>query len=228
MDILTALAILPGLVIIAKVYTMDKIEKEPIGLLLLLLALGAVVCFPVAWVESALAGILNVTVPRGTFYNLIDNFLCVALIEEGGKYLVTRFCTWRNRAFDYRFDAIVYAVAAALGFAMLENCFYVWEGGIQVALMRAVLSVPGHAMFGLFMGISYGIAKVHQKNGNNAAMRAALWRAILIPTLIHGFYDFCLSEGTNLSVGAFYLFMIILYVVAWKNLKKASVTDQAI
>lgn len=227
MSLLTALAILPGLVIIAKVYSMDKIEKEPIGLLLKLLVLGAVVCYPVAIVESLLIGsVSSFLYPGTTLFNLVENFLCVALIEEGGKYLALKLGSWKNKAFDYRFDAIVYAVAAALGFAVLENCFYVWEGGIQVALMRAILSVPGHAMFGLFMGISYGIAKVCEKNGDMAGKRRALWRAVLVPTLIHGFYDFCLSEGTYLTVGAFYLFMIILYVVSWKSLKKASVNDQ--
>ncbi len=228
MLLLTSLAILPGLVIIIKVYTMDKIEKEPVGLLLLLLLLGGIICFPVAILETFLDSVLKVVVAKGTLRNLIEYFLCVALIEELGKYFVLKLCTWKNRNFDYRFDAIVYAVSAALGFAVLENLFYVWSGGIQVALLRAVLAVPGHAMFGLFMGISYGLAKMAEKNGDMAAKRAALRGAVIIPTILHGAYDFCLSEGTYFSTMFFFVFVIILYVVAWKRLKQGSEEDQAL
>lgn len=228
MLLLTSLAILPGLVIIIKVYTMDKIEKEPVGLLLLLLLLGGIICFPVAILETFLDSVLKVVVAKGTLRNLIEYFLCVALIEELGKYFVLKLCTWKNRNFDYRFDAIVYAVSAALGFAVLENLFYVWSGGIQVALIRAVLAVPGHAMFGLFMGIGYGLAKMAEKNGDMAAKRAALRGAVIVPTILHGVYDFCLSEGTYLSTMFFFIFVIILYVLAWKRLKQGSEEDQAL
>ena len=223
---LTALAVLPGILIIAKVYSMDKIEKEPVGLLLLLLILGGLVCFPVAEIEGLLIGILDGLMYRGTTaYNLVENFLCVALMEELGKYLVLKLCTWKNRNFDYRFDALVYAISSALGFAVLENCFYVWEGGIQVALIRAFLSVPGHAMVGLFMGISYALAKVAERHGRMAAKRAHLMKAVLVPTILHGTYDFSLSQGTYGALLLFFALVVGMYIVSWKRLKKASMGD---
>lgn len=223
--ILTALAVLPGLVIVAKVYTMDKIEKEPIGLLLLLLVLGGVVCFPVAIAESFLVSFVKSLLVAGTLLNFVENFFCVALIEELGKYSVLKLCTWKNHNFDYRFDALVYSISAALGFAVLENCFYVWEGGIQVALMRAVLSVPGHAMFGLFMGISYGLAKVAEKHGREKEKKSHLRKAIIVPMILHGAYDFCLSEGTYGMMGIFLVLVIGMYIISWKRLKAASQGD---
>lgn len=223
--ILTLLAVAPGVIIIARVYRMDRIEKEPVGLILLLLILGGLVCFPVAEIEGVLISGLGLVLAAGTLFNLIENFLCVALVEELGKFLVLKVLTWRNRNFDYRFDALVYAISSALGFAVLENCFYVWEGGIQVALMRAVLSVPGHAMFGLFMGVSYALAKVADKHGNKAAAKWHLRKAVLLPTLLHGTYDFCLSQNTYGAMGIFIVLVAGMYIASARKLKSSSMAD---
>ena len=83
-------------------------------------------------------------------------------MEEGGKYFVLKHKTWRHPAFNYTFDAVVYAVTAALGFAVAENILYVMDGGVGVALLRAAVAVPGHAFDGVFMGYYYGIAKTAQ------------------------------------------------------------------
>ena len=223
--VLLILAVLPGIIIMFKVYRMDKIEKEPFGLILLLMILGAISCIPVAVVEGLLGNAFASVFPAGRFLRLIDNFIGVALIEEGAKFLVTRICTWKNKNFNYVFDAIVYTVSAALGFAIFENIFYVSAGGIKVALLRAVLSVPGHAIFGLFMGLYYGAAKVCMVRGNKARQRRFMWTAVLVPTVLHGIYDFCLSDQTYIALIAFIVFVAVLYTRAWKLLKKESIED---
>lgn len=225
MVFLTFLAVLPGIVIMVKVYRMDKIEKEPTPLMLLLLLFGALVCIPVALVEGVLDSALQAIMSGGSLYNLIDNFLCVALIEECGKYYVLKKCTWRSKSFDYRFDAIVYAVAATLGFAILENILYVMDGGVQVAIVRGLLSVPGHVVFGIFMGLAYGEAKIMERRGDYMNTRRQLRLAVIVPTILHGIYDFCLSEETVGAIVIFYVFVIVLYVYAWKKINKAARED---
>ena len=44
-------------------------------------------------------------------------------------------------AFNYKFDAIVYCVTSALGFAAIENVLYCLGGDIGTAVTRALLSV---------------------------------------------------------------------------------------
>ena len=85
---------------------------------------------------------------------VLENFLAVALVEEACKRWVVLKFAWRSPAFDYRFDAVVYCVFAALGFAALENILYVAEYGFAVAVSRALLSVPGHCFFAVYMGLS--------------------------------------------------------------------------
>lgn len=65
-------------------------------------------------------------------------FLVAGLCEELCKFLLLRLGSWKNRNFDYRFDGIVYGVAVAVGFALLENVMYVAQGGLETALMRGV------------------------------------------------------------------------------------------
>ena len=44
------------------------------------------------------------------------NFLIVGMAEEGVKYVVLKTQTWKHKAFDYRFDGIVYAAVLILAF----------------------------------------------------------------------------------------------------------------
>ena len=78
-------------------------------------------------------------------------FILVGLVEEGSKWIILKSFTWKNKEFNYIYDAIVYAVFVSLGFAALENIIYVLNGGITTAITRTIFSIPGHTFFGVFM-----------------------------------------------------------------------------
>ena len=159
------LALLPGVIIIIYIFRKDKVEHEPIGLILKLLALGALSCIPAVILENLVTA-FGPGYSEGTVeYAFFEAFCVAALCEELCKYGLLRLGSWKSRHFDFRFDAIVYGVSVAVGFALLENVLYVMEGGLQVALVRAVLSVPLHAFCGVFMGIFYGAAKKYSIMG---------------------------------------------------------------
>ena len=221
------LAILPTVVLVTYVYRKDKIEKEPASLLWNLFFLGALTVVS-AIVIGALGDFLfeDIADPDSLAWLAIDNFLLTALVEEGGKYFVLKKRTWKSPEFDYVFDAVVYAVVVSLGFATLENILYVMDGGLETAIMRALLSVPGHAIDGVFMGCFYGMAKRHDAAGNKRGRKKNLRRALWAPTLIHGFYDFCLSvedDGTFIMI--FFVFEIIVTVWAFRKVRKMSRED---
>ena len=54
-------ALLPAIVLCVYIFKKDRVEKEPIGLLLLLFGLGAVSCFPVAFVEGVVGIVVHVS-----------------------------------------------------------------------------------------------------------------------------------------------------------------------
>ncbi|MBO4915920.1 MAG: PrsW family intramembrane metalloprotease [Oscillospiraceae bacterium] len=223
---LILLAVLPGIVLFYIVWKHDKIEKEPGSLLLRLFILGALTTIS-AMLIGTLGGyfVKDLFEENSLIYLIIDNFLLTALVEEGGKYVVMKKTTWRHPAFNYTFDAVLYAVTASLGFAVVENIFYVIDGDVSTALMRAVLSVPGHAIDGLFMGYYYGMAKAAASDGDARAMKAGLKKALWVPVLLHGFYDFCLSFESEIFTIVFFAFELVITVIAIKRLKTASRTD---
>ena len=62
----------------------------------------------------------------------------------------------------------------ALGFAAFENVKYVYSYGFATGLVRAVTAVPGHAIFGVFMGYFYGYAKLSDYWGRDEDRKAYL------------------------------------------------------
>ena len=155
-------------------------------------------------------------------------FLVVAVVEEGAKFLFLRWRTWKDPNFNYRFDGIVYAVFLSLGFAAFENISYVMGYGLTVAFYRALLAIPAHMGFAVYMGYFYSRAKLCQDAGNTGGRRRNLWAAFLIAVVLHGFYDACAMMGTVLSTLLFAAFVITMYIVVIKFIKKESKADEPV
>ena len=226
-------ALVPAAFLMVQVYRLDRIEKEPAGLLLKLALFGAVSGLAAGAIEGALTRVLDVTLGGGMLRLMLENFLAVALVEEACKRWVVLKFAWRHPAFDYRFDAVVYCVFSALGFAALENILYVAEYGFAVAVSRALLSVPGHCFFAVYMGIYLGQAKMAERamqwyyielpdESPGQYLRASL----LVPTLLHGFWDFSLSVGGGLMTVLFYLFVLAFFIDAYRKLRFAAGSDE--
>ena len=222
-------AVLPAVLLLRYVYRHDTVEKEPPGLLLLLLAMGVLAALCSGFLEGLAQTLLSLLVsPRSPVYVALLAFLVVAVIEEGTKLWLLRRCTWRHPAFNYRFDGIVYAVFVSLGFAAFENIQYVLSYGLSVALPRALLAVPGHMAFAVYMGVFYGRAKLCQGYGDPAGARRNLRRGYLWAVFLHGFYDTCAMTGTALATGVFIVFVAVVYFRAYRLLKRESALDSPV
>ena len=213
MSIILGAALLPPLFLMWKVYQNDTIEKEPTGLLVKIFVFGMISTIPAVILETigqtVLEGVLGI--PQGRVFNLLMFFIVVAGAEDEN--------------FNYVFDGVVYGVAAALGFAALENVLYVLDGGLATAGMRALTSIPIHCICGVYMGHYYGIAKAADYHGEKAACGKMKLRAFLIPILIHGAYDFIVSDPEEMLILLFLIYVIIIDVFAIRSLKKYSKFD---
>ena len=151
---LSLAALVPAVILFVRIYRLDRIEKEPRRLLGILLLSGALLALPAAGIQLLASRTLGSALNRrSAAYLLLDNFLVVAVSEEVCKIVPVRLAAWKHPAFDYRFDAVVYCVFSALGFAALENILYVAEYGFAVAVSRALLSVPGHCFFAVYLSL---------------------------------------------------------------------------
>lgn len=215
------IAVLPTVILSYFVYKKDIIEKEPIDLLVKLFVIGVLSTIPAAFLEGLFLKILPTS--SNTMLNaFIISFICISLVEEGYKGLFAYAVAFKNKNFNHIYDGIVYTVFISLGFATLENILYVVEYGTSTAILRALTSVPAHAFFGVSMGYYMGIAKYNDKIGNKKKSKKNKVISILLPILFHGLFDFLLLTENEFMLIVFFLFVIILYALAYIQIKKHS------
>lgn len=227
--ILIAAVVVPAVFLLIRVYRADRLEPEPSGLLLSLILRGVfatVIAMVLEELGSALLG--SVYAENSLPYNVIMYFVIVAFSEEGAKYILLRRRTWRSDAFNCQFDGVVYAVFVSLGFALWENLGYVAMYGLSTALVRAVTAVPGHACFGVFMGVWYGLAKRLHGQGRDGASKLCRVLALLLPALLHGCYDFIASIESVHYGWLFAAFVAILFVLAFILVRRQARHDRYI
>lgn len=221
-----AAAVVPALILLRYVYRHDTVEKEPPTLLLSLFLLGVVSALCATVLEGIAQTVLDLLVPpESPFYTALMAFLVVAVMEEGAKLYFLKRRTWYHPAFNYRFDGIVYAVFVSLGFAAYENILYVFQYGLSVALPRALLAIPGHMSFAVFMGVFYGRAKLCDGRGNDVASHRNIGRGYLTAVFLHGFYDACAMTGGGKAVLVFAVFIILMYLSVYRTLRREAAAD---
>src|SRR5574344_1896391 len=163
MILLIFISFLPVVLLGLYIYNKDSV-KEPRSLLAGLFASGFLSAVFVVIIDIILVLVVpdfylaNNKFDYLTLFILV--FLEVALIEEFFKWIMIRFIGYKHKDFDQLYDIIVYAVFVALGFAAIENLFYVLQGGFILGVLRGIFSVPGHVAFGVFMGYYLGLANI--------------------------------------------------------------------
>lgn len=209
-------AVIPAIVLLVKVYRSDRLERESPYLIGRLVISGIISTFFALVSEKLFGTLLSMLVPLDSkLYGILLYFGVVAVSEEVAKYVLLRKRTWNDFEFNCQFDGIVYATAVSLGFALWENISYVTMYGFSTALVRAITAVPGHACFGIFMGIFYGLAKSNDYIGldNKAKMYNVL--SVLVPVLLHGTYDYIATISTDDLSWLFVAFVLVLFVVSY-------------
>ena len=224
-----AIAILPAIFFMIYIYRNDDKEKEP-PLLLLKCIIGGLLSVPIAIILEMIAEAVviylleNVVSATRVNYGILTAIF-VGLIEEGAKFFFLYKFTWKDKAFNYRFDGIVYAVFVSLGFAALENVFYVFNYGTGVALQRALLTIPGHMSFAVYMGLYYGHAKVSEAVNNPDAKSLNLKAAYAFAVLLHTIFDATLMVESDIGLIIFFIFVIILDIVVYRTIRFESKND---
>lgn len=211
---LLGLAIAPSIAIMIFIYSRDRYEKEPAWLLLKMFFFGCLTVFPAAFLESIIP--FNLEESNNLIAIFLFAVLGVGLIEEGCKYFVLRNLTEKCKDFNQMYDAIVYSVFVSLGFATIENILYVLQFGTKTGIMRAITSVPGHAIFGITMGYYLGMATF---TGNDTKKKTYMTLSIVMPVIFHGVYDFLLMSKHPFLVLLFIPFMVYLYMNGIKKTK---------
>ena len=227
--ILLSAAVIPAIFLLVQIYRADKLEKEPVSMVIGLVFWGAVSTIPAVICEKLGIFLLSLVFPpEGLAFRLLLNLLVIGGAEEGFKYRMLRRRTWNSREFNCQFDGVVYAAAISLGFALWENIGYVFSYGLATALLRAVTAVPGHCCFGIFMGAFYGLARRYENFGETGKSRTCRRLAVLIPMLLHGAYDFIAALEQELFALTFVVFVGVMFFTASRMVRRLSENDRFI
>ena len=227
--LLVAAAAIPAVFLMIKVYRSDRLEKESPYLIKKLIWAGLFSVLLALVEELVLSFILGIFVPvESPLYNILMFFVIVAFAEETSKYFFMYRKTWKNPEFNCQYDGVVYAVITALSFALFENITYVVSYGLGTALIRAVTAIPGHASFGVFMGVFYGIAKRCDYRGNKSGASFFKCMAIVVPALLHGAYDYIATMEAESGDWSFIVFIIIMFIISYILIGKQAKKDRPI
>jgi len=200
---LVVIAIAPVVFLAWFVYTRDRYDPEPRRLVIKTFVVGAVLVVPVMFAELFGSLILP---PSADFLVMFLHFLLVvALVEESSKYVAVRVSVYGSREFNEPMDGLVYGAIAGLGFAAPENLLYVLSRGVALGIIRAVLSVPGHALWGAIIG--YYLAFQKLKIDRNAGLRG-----LILAVTLHTIFDYGLVAAEP-SVGI--LIATAVVVLGW-------------
>ncbi|MGD2248200.1 MAG: PrsW family glutamic-type intramembrane protease [Candidatus Methanofastidiosia archaeon] len=195
------LALAPGIFWMWFFWRKDKYEKEPARYLVMTFFLGALVVIPAAIIETFLIS--------GIF--LLD-LIIVSLVEEFLKYEAVKQSVFKKSEFNEVMDGIVYAAAAALGFATFENFFYFLQYPDAITVVgRALLSTPGHVLFAAFWGYALGLKKMKGPN--------ILVEGLLLAIAAHTVYNAVLDSP--LAVILVIPVMLGLYALFSRRVRKS-------
>jgi len=168
----SVIAFVPALLYVLPFMWLDRYDPEPLWLLALAFACGALVAVLVSFVLNTGIGI-GVAVAVGgregaMLGDIVGAVISAPLVEEGSKGVgLLLLLIFFRRYFDDILDGIVFAGVIALGFATVENVLYygraIGTGGIPALVilffMRGILSPFAHVTFTSMTGIGCGIAR---------------------------------------------------------------------
>jgi len=208
LGIVTA-GIAPGLALMSYFYLKDQYGSEPFAIVFKTFIFGALLVFPIMFIQYVFK-VENVL--QGMIY---EPFISMGLLEEFFKWFILFYTIYQHVSFDEPYDGIVYGASVSLGFATVENIFYLFANGLEYAFGRALLPVSSHALFGVIMGYYLGKSKFSPDSN-----KKWLVLSLLIPFLLHGSYNYILITLEDWLI-MMIPFMIFLWYLGLKKVKKA-------
>jgi len=199
----------PGIIWVWYFYREDRWEPEPKKLIAKVFLYGIIIALPVLFLEIPFL-----------FSELLLAVVAAPIIEELFKFVAVRYSVYKNKEFNEPIDGIIYACSAALGFASIENTFYLFSffnAGIitltALFIVRALLSVPAHALFSSMWGYALGIAKYRVKS-----KRLIILGGLITAIVLHSLYNFLLSSLLIGAVGML-IFISFLWLLVHNKIK---------
>lgn len=210
-------ALIPTVVYVGFLWWLDRYDKEPVWLLGLAFAWGAVPAAALSIIaEVALDASITVVAGESLLADLARVSVSAPLVEESAKgvALIALVLLFR-RHFDNVLDGIIYGAMIGFGFALTENLFAYFlpilasEGlgpGLTNIFLRTVVFGFNHAFWTATTGAAVGYARLSPDPLRRLLAPVAGWAGAV---LLHGLHNtgaslvqqtLCLSLGVSLAL----------------------------
>jgi RsiW-degrading membrane proteinase PrsW (M82 family) len=195
---------------------LDRWEPEPPRLLILAFLWGASVAVVVS---VALEMVVDAAVNTGgTDSSPITIALGAPVVEEAAKglFLLIMMTGVRRNELNSLTDCLVYAGVTAIGFAWLENIFYIADGttladSLLTAGMRLVMGPFAHPLFTTFTAIGVYFA-LQQRNW--LAKAGCVLVGYLAAVIMHGLWNGSALLGPGAYFGLYFVWMMPVFALA--------------
>lgn len=204
---LIAVAFIPGALWLLFYYKKDA-HPEPSKPVLKVFFLGMLITIPVVLIELGIDYFTGYSGFATLPALLIGTFLIIAPVEELAKYIVVKRTVFLEKIFDEPIDGVIYCVAAALGFATMENVLAALSEGGGIIILRALTATLLHALAGGFIGYHMGIAKFKPHK-----QKQLLAQGVIIAIIFHGLYNFIIASDTVYMFPLIFILLGIMYTV---------------
>jgi len=207
-----AIALLPSILWLL-LYLRRDIHPEPKRMILRIFIWGVLVAFPVLIAESIL---IELALPHIPLHPLaltaVKYLLIVAVVEELFKYFAVKFEVIDSTGqIDEPTDTMIYMIAAALGFAAIENVILLtplfednFVPTLQLTFSRFVgatfIHVLASATIGYYIALSF--ARPDKK-------LRLLIHGFVIAICIHGFYNILVVRMSDYP----YLLLVVALII---------------
>jgi len=195
---------------------LDRWEPEPPRLLILAFLWGASVAVLLSvvfehMIEQTFGG-------GGDKPSFVTVAVAAPVIEEAAKglFLLLMMTGRRRNELNTLTDCLVYAGFTAVGFAWLENIFYIASGetlptSLAVAGMRLLIGPFAHPLFTTMTGI--GVYFALKQRGVGAKVGCVLL-GYLGAVLMHGLWNGSALFGAKTYLGVYVLWMMPVFALA--------------
>ncbi len=217
-------------------YLQKDMHPEPKKMILKVFLWGAVITVPTLFFEIIFSEALNqfqyfsvLYLPGISNYlpvisNIVRWFLVIALTEEVFKYLAVRLTVFKSKELDEPLDIMLYMVVAALGFAALENIFYLFspinnaislevllKTTITISFIRFIGATFLHTLSSALVGYFLALSSIKNRHGAKLTILG-----IFLATLLHGLYNFSimtLKAPFNVAIPALIIGGLTIFMI---------------
>ncbi len=206
------IGVIPSLIWLVFWLHLARDRREPFGLIILCFLLGGLVVFVATFLQNGLKELVTTPTARIAVW---------AGIEETLKFAVFYVVAYKSSYDAEALDPAMYLIAVALGFAALENIFYVLQPAISFNITAGLLtgglrflgSTLLHTIASCFIGI---IITLTPKEIRGLGMVLGLAGAIFL----HSTFNFFILKNTTASFLQIYGYLWIIAIISHIILEK--------